>query len=273
MRVQSSITKARIAAERPDRWTAGSAARLTGVRLGTTALPTMLSMATPSHREPATSATIARLRAAYPSLADLDDATLADALAGAVRAEAPAGATLFDEGAACRGFPLVLDGEVRVARGASDGRELELYRVGSGEVCVASAAGLISGSPLLARGVATRRSELLLLTPAAFERLAAQPAFRRFVFGLMATRLAELMGLVEAVAFQRLDRRLAAALLGHGPVLAVTHAALADELGTVREIVTRLLHRFERAGWLRLGRERIEIVDAAALRRAAGDGA
>ena len=76
----------------------------------------------------------------------------------------------------------------------------------------------------------------------------------------------------EAVAFQRLDQRLAGTLLGHGTVVASSHQALADELGTVREIVTRLLKRFERAGWLRLGRERIELLDAAALRQLASGG-
>jgi CRP/FNR family transcriptional regulator len=74
------------------------------------------------------------------------------------------------------------------------------------------------------------------------------------------------MALAEAVAFQRLDQRLANTLLGHGSVLRCTHQALADELGTVREIVSRLLSRFERAGWVRLGRERIDVLDSAALR-------
>ena len=71
------------------------------------------------------------------------------------------------------------------------------------------------------------------------------------------------------MAFQRLDQRLAGCLLGHGTVLQVTHQALADELGTVREIVSRLLSRFDRAGWVRLARERIEILDAAALAQVA----
>ena len=75
--------------------------------------------------------------------------------------------------------------------------------------------------------------------------------------------------LVDAVAFQRLDRRLAAALLGHGNELATTHQQLADTLGTVREMVTRLLRRFERDGWIALSRERVRIVDGAALRRCA----
>ena len=77
------------------------------------------------------------------------------------------------------------------------------------------------------------------------------------------------MALAEAVAFQRLDQRLATALLGRGAIVNATHQALADELGTVREIVTRLLRRFERAGWIALARERIELIDPAALRQLA----
>jgi len=111
-----------------------------------------------------------------------------------------------------------------------------------------------------------------VLTPPAFDACCEYEPFRRFVFGVFADRLADLMALAEAVAFQRLDQRLAAALLGHGEVLHASHQALADELGTVREMVTRLLRRFERSGWLSLGRERIELRDAAALRRlAAGE--
>jgi CRP/FNR family transcriptional regulator len=78
--------------------------------------------------------------------------------------------------------------------------------------------------------------------------------------------MADLTGLIEAIAFQRLDSRLAAALLGHGTTLKTTHQALADELGTVREIVTRLLHRFERDGLVELSRESITIRDSAGLR-------
>jgi CRP/FNR family transcriptional regulator, anaerobic regulatory protein len=179
---------------------------------------------------------------------------------------------LFEEAAPCRGVPLVLQGEVRVARGSAQGRSLELYRVGPGELCVVSASGLFGSTPLAAQGVATLPTRLLLLSPAGFERWVEHEPFRRFVFGVFADRLSELMSLAEAVAFQRLDQRLAAALLGHGQTVQTTHQALADELGTVREIVTRLLKRFERAGWVSLARERIELRDAAALRAmAAGE--
>ena len=123
-----------------------------------------------------------------------------------------------------------------------------------------------------AYGVATVPTRLLLLSPAGFERWMSHEPFRRFVLGVFADRLADLMSLAEAVAFQRLDQRLAATLLGHGQTVQATHQALADELGTVREIVTRLLKRFERAGWVRIARERIELLDPAALRAmAAGE--
>lgn len=213
------------------------------------------------------------LVALYPALAELPPA-LRDAVLGEPTAwhDVPQGTLLFEENAPCRGFPLVLRGEVRVARGTPDGRSLELYRVGPGELCVVSTSCLFGSHPLSAHGVTTAPTRLAVLSPTLFAAWVAHEPFRRYVFGVFADRLADLMALAEAVAFQRLDRRLAAALLGRGEVLHATHQALADELGTVREIVTRLLRRFERAGWLRLGRERIELLDAAALRRlAAGE--
>jgi CRP/FNR family transcriptional regulator, anaerobic regulatory protein len=230
---------------------------------------------TPAMLDAASLAQLAtRLGEAYPAVAalpvELREQTLATQ---AMVLTAPAGAPLFEEGAPCQGFPMLLSGEVRVARGSQGGRSLELYRVTPGELCVASTAGLFGQSPLVAHGRTTQATELVVLSRAGFESWVVDPGFRQFVFGVFGDRLADLMGLAEAVAFQRLDQRLAAALLGHGSPLLVTHQALADELGTVREIVTRLLKRFERAGWLALGRERIELLDPAALRRlAAGTG-
>lgn len=216
---------------------------------------------------------IAQLCELYPALQALP-APLRERALGqqAMWVSAPAGTVIFEEQAPCQGFPMVLSGEVRVARGSSAGRALELYRVGPGELCVVSASCLFGQHLLSANGVTTSATRLVVLTPPAFESCCEHEPFRRFVFGVFADRLADLMALAEAVAFQRLDQRLAAALLGHGEVLHSSHQALADELGTVREMVTRLLRRFERSGWLSLGRERIELRDAAALRRlAAGE--
>lgn len=177
-----------------------------------------------------------------------------------------AGTILFDENAECQGFPLVLEGEIKVSRHSSDGRSLELYRVVSGELCLVSSASLFQRTPLSAQGVSTRPTRIMLISPAMFHHWLATPEFRDAILGLFADRMADMMSLVDAVAFQRLDQRLAAALLGRGPSLALTHQQLANELGTVREMVSRLLRRFERDGWVELARERILIHDSKALR-------
>lgn len=209
----------------------------------------------------------ARIAATYPELPLPQQAGLP-----AQTIAVPAGTVLFEESAPCRGFPLVLSGEIRVGRGTPGGRSIELYRVGPGEMCVVSAAALFGRAPMPAHGVAATPVELVLLSRETIDAWCADEAFRRHVFATFADRLADVIGLAEAVAFQRLDQRLAAALLGRGAVIAQTHQAIAEELGTVREIVTRLLRRFERAGWVALSRERIELRDAAALRRVADGG-
>jgi CRP/FNR family transcriptional regulator len=221
--------------------------------------------------QPPTDDIVPRLVEVYPALASLPPALLTDTVRRhAQTLEVPAGTPLFAEGRTCPGFPLVLAGEVRVARGSPGGRQIELYRVGPGELCVVSASCLLGAAAPSAHGVASAPTTLVVLDDEGFEQLTRHDAFRRLVFAVFGERLADLMALTEAVAFQRLDQRLAAALLGHGPTLAITHQTLADELGTVREIVTRLLRRFEQSGWIHLGRERIDLLDAAALRRLAG---
>jgi len=209
----------------------------------------------------------ARLGALYPVLAELPPTALGDVIEAHTHfVSVPGGTMLFDEGSPCQGFPMVISGAVRVARGSPGGRRLELYRVTPGELCVVSTACLFGQAPLSAHGQAVEATELVMLKPQGLDAWCQHAAFRRFVFGVFGDRLADLMALAEAVAFQRLDQRLAQALLGHGSSLLTTHQALADGLGTVREIVSRLLSRFERAGWVRLSRERIDVLDGAALR-------
>lgn len=204
----------------------------------------------------------------YPCLAALLPAALADGRV-APPMDVPAGTVLFDARQPCVGFPLVLNGEVAVSRRSADGRSLELYRVGTGELCLVSSACLFQARLMAAQGVAARDSRLLVVPPQVFLAWLEHAEFRTFVLGLFAERMADLTALVDAVAFQRLDQRLAAALLGHGREFSTTHAELAASLGTVREMVSRVLGRFERAGWIAIGRERIRIVDSTALRRCA----
>jgi CRP/FNR family transcriptional regulator len=133
-------------------------------------------------------------------------------------------------------------------------------------MCLVSSAGLFAGQPLTAHGVTTCETTLTLHSPPDVQLALADNDFRSIVLGLFASRMADLTALIEAIAFQRLDSRLASTLLGHGQQVRATHQALADELGTVREIITRLLHRFERDGLVELSRECITIRDSAALR-------
>lgn len=201
----------------------------------------------------------------YPALAQVDPplSQLSPLLAPQA---VPSGTVLFRENMACQGFPLVLEGEIKVSRSSADGRVLELYRVVPGELCLVSSACLFRTQPLSALGVTTKPSTLLLIPPDVFKRWLDSAVFRNEVLGLFAERMADLTSLIDAVAFQKLDQRLATALLGRGPQLTLTHQTLADELGTVREIITRLLRRFEREGWVTLGREQINIVNSRALR-------
>jgi len=187
----------------------------------------------------------------YPALAHVTP-SLADLGSAVGPMTVPVGAVLFDENAPCQGFPLVLDGEVKVSRHSGDGRSLELYRVVPGELCLVSSASLFRKAPLSAHGVTTRPTTLLLIPPHTFNAWLESPPFRNGVLGLFAERMADLTGLIDAVAFHKLDQRLAAALLGRG--------------STVREIITRLLRRFEREGWVALSREHIHISNSAALR-------
>ncbi|MFN3984775.1 MAG: Crp/Fnr family transcriptional regulator [Rhodocyclaceae bacterium] len=215
---------------------------------------------------------VARFDTRYPMAAQLSAPARASLFQSAQHLRVGPGVRLFDDHQACAGFPFVLEGSVRVLKQAASGRALPLYRVGPGETCIISSSCLLGREAYNARGITECDTELVLLPPPVFEQLLDETVFRDFVFHLFSERIADLMQLIEAVAFQRLDQRLAALLLGHGRVLQITHQQLADELGSVREIVSRLLKGFAAQQLVRLGREQIEIIDAAALRRLASDG-
>lgn len=209
----------------------------------------------------------------FPVLAQLSKEALDKLLAHGHLMRVPAGGTLFDAGQPCRGFPLVLEGSVRVAKGSPSGREILLYRVEAGQACILSGGCLLGHSDYSARGVAEEDVTLLSIPPDVFQALMVESEpFRRFVFSMYGERLSEVMELVDEVAFRKLDQRLAQLLVHRGPVVDTTHQKLADELGSVREIVSRLLRGFETRGWVKLERERIRVLDPRALADlAAGD--
>jgi CRP/FNR family transcriptional regulator, anaerobic regulatory protein len=215
-------------------------------------------------------ATRSSLLQRYPMLGELPAPQLEEVLGGAAAMHLPAGSIVFDENQACQGFPLVLSGSIRVVKASTSGRELQLYRVGPGESCILTSSCLLGQAHYHARGVVEQDIEMIVLAPAEFRNLISlNESFRNYIFSLFSDRLTDLMQLVSAVAFQKLDQRLAALLVAKPSPIHTTHQALADELGSVREIVSRLLKNFSEQGWVRLGREHIEVVDAAALKRVA----
>ncbi|MGB0496911.1 MAG: Crp/Fnr family transcriptional regulator [Rubricella sp.] len=200
----------------------------------------------------------------------MTDALLSDALrqtllSAGTRMDVPAGTVLFRAGDTAPGFVVVLSGSVRVDHESETGRRILLYRVEPGGPCVLTTNGLIAGALYDAEGTAEDDSEILMLSPARFDALMEGSAdFRRYALASFTNRLRDLMDLIEELMVRRIDLRLAG-WLSQRDQIESTHQAIADELGTVREVVSRMLKEFERKGWVALARGRVEIRDATAL--------
>jgi CRP/FNR family transcriptional regulator, anaerobic regulatory protein len=219
--------------------------------------------------------TLAALLSPQSLLAALP-ASLLQQLAQLPLIELPAATPVFDRNARCGGFPLLLSGAVRVFRPLANGRSIELYRVAPSEPCILSLGCLLGGDAYPACGITAESTTMIVMPPPMFDECMATVApFRTAMFRLLGERLVNVMLLVEEVATLRLDARLAAALLAHaahngdGAPIPITHQQLADELGTVREIISRLLDDFARQQMLVLGRGRIEITAPKQLRQLA----
>ena len=206
--------------------------------------------------------------AKFPALRKLEPVHLERLLRESALRHASDGAVLFIPRQPCEGFPLVLKGCVKVSKTSASGREIVLYRVDAGEACIMSG-GCLLGTAVYSATATVEGDVALLAMPAAlFQQLILESApFRSFVFDMYGQRLGEIMELVEEIAFRRLDARLANLLAHRGPIVAETHQKLADELGSVREVVSRTLRSFEQRGWIKTERERITVVDPGALQQ------
>ena len=185
----------------------------------------------------------------------------------------PAKTTVFHQGDRCGNYLLLIEGNVKVMTRAENGREIVLYRLGPGDSCVLTTACLFSNSRYPAEGV-TESGVTALAIPAREFNDAVQSldAFRQFVFATFGDHLGSLITLVEAIAFGRLDSRLAAHLVRHagpGDELRITHQELATELGTAREVISRQLKDLEGQGLVSLSRGGIRLLDRDVLTRLA----
>lgn len=206
---------------------------------------------------------------AFPDLARLEPEARGLLAAEGMRVHVPRGTVLFQAGALCQSYLMVLDGSVRVQMVSESGREIVLYRVARGETCILTTACLMTRAGYSAEGVAETDIDAVALGAQAFQALLACSAvFRAFVFASFGNRLTGMMALVEEVAFGRIDLRLARFLLDHrDPAggLDTTHQTLAVELGTAREVVSRQLKEFERRGLVELARGRVLVRDPKGL--------
>jgi len=179
-----------------------------------------------------------------------------------------AGSMAFDEASPCQSYLMVTSGAVRVVKPVSNGRELLLYRVQPGESCILTVSCLLGECSYQARGSVEADLACVIVPRAVFLQMVEQsPQFRTYIFRFFGERVTSLMELIEAVAFRKLDRRLAQFLLKNGPVIEVTHQSLAAELGSVREVVSRILEDFRAQGIVQLDRGQIHVFDQRALER------
>lgn len=187
----------------------------------------------------------------------------------------PAGTQIFAPGQTPQGYVLILSGDIRVSQVSESGREIVLYRVLPGDSCTLTTACLLGGDDYQAEAVAETDIEAVVIPRPAFEALiGASPSFRRFVFASFSNRVSAILRLVDDIAFQRLDVRLASRLLnlaGQSEELDITHQQLATELGTAREVVSRQLNEFQRRGWISGARGSLKLLDRKALAQLAKD--
>lgn len=199
----------------------------------------------------------------FPVFRDMPEAVLCDLIAASSRKSVPAGTQLYREGDACPAIAFALSGEIRVYKIGETGREITLYEIGPGETCILNASCILSGKAYPAHAVTLADTDVLLVRSAVFKRLMEQSEqMRRFVFSIMSERMATVMELVEEVAFGRVDRRLLDYLMekSEGGRLEATHQKIANDLGTSREVVSRLLKELEKKNTVRLSRNAITLL-------------
>jgi CRP/FNR family transcriptional regulator len=205
----------------------------------------------------------------FPGLARLEDTIRGRLVRESAVVSVPRGTVIFGPGKAPENLLLLLSGTVRVHQTSESGRDIVLYRVSAGESCVLTTACLLAYEDYLAEGVAETDVQAVAVPRRLFDELIAEsPVFRRFVFTAYSRRITDLFLVIEEVAFQRMDIRLAHKLLERATPegrLAITHQDMATELGTAREVISRQLKEFHRRGWVEVARGEIRITDRNAL--------
>jgi CRP/FNR family transcriptional regulator, anaerobic regulatory protein len=176
------------------------------------------------------------------------------------------GETILNENAYIKAIPIVTRGNIRVMRTDEDGREILLYYIKAGESCIMSFLGGMHQDTSKVRAVAEEETEILFIPIDKVNLLIKEfPEWLDYIFRLYHKRFEELLDVVNAIAFKKLDERLHNFLqkkseLNNNKTLNVTHEQLANELGSARAVISRLLKQMEDEGLVKLGRNKITLM-------------
>jgi len=177
------------------------------------------------------------------------------------------GQSICSQGSACEHLALILNGSARIYKLGENGREITLYRIGAGKSCILTASCIVSHQPFPAYAECEEDLDVVLIPAGTLHRwMAESSAWRDYVFGLVAQRMADIISLVEEVVFSRVDRRIASYLLkrhhaDNQPIIQATHQEIASDLGTSREVVSRILKDFEIRNLITVARGAIKLLD------------
>ncbi len=206
-----------------------------------------------------------RITFAMPFLQRADVSLVNELKRNASFAKIPAGHDVFVDGDRVDGIALLLSGVVRVYKIGETGREITLYRFGLGESCILTANAILSNRSFPAIATVEEDAEAVMIPANVFrEWVNKYDLWRGFVFDLLSERLSTVMAVVDEVVFKRMDRRVASLLLNQAQVqnpMRVTHQEIAAELGSSREVISRILEDFSREGLIESGRGTIEVLD------------
>lgn len=175
----------------------------------------------------------------------------------------PAGSIILNENANIQSIPIVTKGLMKVIRTEEDGREILLYYIKAGESCIMSFLGGMHNETSKVKAEIEEDAEILFLPLDKVSLFIKEyPQWLDYIFRLYHKRFEELLEIVNAIAFKKIDERLLNLLhkkseLTDNKIIAVTHEQLANELGTARVVVSRLLKQLEDQGTVQLGRNKI----------------
>ncbi|HEU0292159.1 MAG TPA: Crp/Fnr family transcriptional regulator [Anaerolineales bacterium] len=206
-----------------------------------------------------------RISQALPILREASYELVREFQKAATLARIPAGHDVFVEGSSADAIALLISGVVRVYKIGETGREITLYRFGHGESCILTANAILSQKSFPAIATVEQEAEAVMIPASTFrDWVKRYDPWREFVFDLLSDRLSAVMAVVDEVVFQRMDRRVAALLIAKSNIvhpIRTTHQELASELGSSREVISRILEDFSQKGLLEVGRGMIEILD------------